>query len=75
MFDVTDCPFDTDNICKVKIVLPPINVSIGFVLKSDLVVGLPIIQSTVFNSAAYHHLKPGQRSNMYLLTINGQDQL
>ena len=75
MFDVADCPFETDNICKVKIVLPPINVSIGFILKSDLVVGLPIIQSTVFNSAAYHHLQPGQRSNMYLLTIDGHDQL
>ena len=40
-----------------------------------MVAGLPIIQSTVYNSAAYCHLKPGQRSNMYLLTIDGQDQL
>ena len=75
MLDVTDCPFNTGNICKVKIVLPPKNVSVGFVLKSDLVTGLPIIQSTVYNSVAYRHLKPGQRSNMYLISIDGQDQL
>ena len=75
MIDTTDCPFHTYVICKVKIVLPPKNISVELILKSDIVVGLPVIESTIYNSVAYQHLKSGQHSNMYLLSIDGQDQL
>ena len=75
MVDIVDCPFQPDDILTIKIPLPSLPSKLGLILKSDLIAGLPVIQSTVYNSQAYKYLKPGQRSNMYVISINGQDQL
>ena len=74
MIDMVDCPFQPDDIIKVKIPLPSHPSQLGLILKSDIIAGLPVIQSTIYNSTAYKYLKPGQRNNMFLLTIDGQDQ-
>ena len=75
MIDIIDHPFQSDDIVTVKLPVPPLPVQIGITIRSDLVVGLPYIQSTRFNSVAFRYLKPRLRSNMYILKINGDDQL
>ena len=74
MFDNTDCPFDPNDIISIKISLPSDNIQLGIIMKSDIINGLPFIQSTTFNSPAFCQLIPGCRSNMYILTINNHDQ-
>ena len=73
--DIIGCPFNTDEIVKIKIPLPDSSTTLGFVLKSDLVVGLPYIQHIKFNTIAYKYIQAGLRSNVFILSINGDDQL
>ena len=76
MLDIVDCLFNTDDIVTIKFPLPTNTDILGFVLKSNITVGLPYIQTVSHKSIAFKHLKPGQRSNMYILSsINGHDQL
>ena len=75
MIDIIDHPYQSDDIVKIKIPVPLPPEQLGIIIKSDLVVGLPYIQSTVYNSIAFRYLKPGLRSNMYILAIDGCDQL
>ena len=74
MFDTKDCPFDPNDISSRVIKLPSLNNPLGLVMKSDLVAGLPFIQSTTFKSPAYQQLQPGFRSNVYIITINDNGQ-
>ena len=74
MFDTKDCPFDPNDISSHVIKLPSLHNPLGLVMKSDLVAGLPFIQSTTFKSPAYQQLQPGFWSNVYILTINDNEQ-
>ena len=59
MVDVVDCPFQPDDIITVNIPLLSLPSQLCLILKSDIIAGLPVIHSTVYNSPAYKYLKPG----------------
>ena len=73
--DIIDCPFYTNKIRTIIMQLPSDTSTLGLIMMSGLVAGLPFIQSVRYNSIAYINLEPGFRCNTYIISINYHDQV
>jgi hypothetical protein len=71
-FDYTENKFPGKKISSFSFTLPPFPTPIGALIRDDLLLNMPFIQTSVKDSPIYKALPPSHRHNQFILSINAE---
>jgi hypothetical protein len=71
-FDCTDTKFPGKKVSTFSFTLPPFPTPIGALIRDDLLLNMPFIQTSVRDSPIYNALPPSHRHNQFILSINAE---